>query len=130
MLINFTVPFCEGKQRPRFAKGHAYKTASESLHEGAIALAFDEAGGAAAPRGVPVKVRISATKSSAKRVNDPFVMKPDADNIAKLVLDALNGKAWHDDAQIVSLEITKLRHTANIDRISIEIDWSDMDEDS
>lgn len=125
MLINFTVPFCAGKQRPRFAKGHAYKTSDETLREQAIALAFEEAGGVAAPNGVPVCVRITATKSSAKNADAPFVAKPDADNIAKLVLDALNGKAWHDDSQIVNLDVTKLNHTKNVDRISVEIDWSD-----
>lgn len=125
MLINFTVPFCAGKQRPRFAKGHAYKTSDETLREGAIALAFEESGGVAAPKGVPVSVRITATKSNTKNANAPFVSKPDADNIAKLVLDALNGKAWHDDSQIVNLDVTKLNHTKNVDRISVEIDWSD-----
>lgn len=33
--------------------------------------------------------------------------KPDVDNLAKFVLDALNGHAFHDDAQIVSLLVTK-----------------------
>lgn len=33
--------------------------------------------------------------------------KPDADNIAKSVLDALNGVLWVDDAQVVALTITK-----------------------
>ena len=125
MLINFTVPFCAGKQRPRFTKNHAYKSNDETLREEAIALAFEEAGGAAAPKGVPVHVLITAKKSSTKRADEPFVMKPDADNIAKLVLDALNGKAWHDDSQIVSLKVVKLDHSQNVDRIAVEIDWRD-----
>ena len=29
--------------------------------------------------------------------------KPDADNLAKIVADALNGIAWGDDAQIADL---------------------------
>ena len=33
--------------------------------------------------------------------------KPDLDNLTKSVLDALNGVAWHDDAQIVTLHVTK-----------------------
>lgn len=33
--------------------------------------------------------------------------KPDLDNIAKLVLDALNGILWRDDSQVVSLTIIK-----------------------
>lgn len=34
--------------------------------------------------------------------------KPDADNIAKLVLDAGNGIWWSDDNQVVKLEVSKL----------------------
>ncbi|MBR2679895.1 MAG: RusA family crossover junction endodeoxyribonuclease, partial [Exiguobacterium sp.] len=34
--------------------------------------------------------------------------KPDTDNIAKLVLDSLNGLAYDDDAQIIELSVTKV----------------------
>lgn len=33
--------------------------------------------------------------------------KPDVDNIAKVVMDALNGVAWKDDAQVVNLHVCK-----------------------
>ena len=33
--------------------------------------------------------------------------KPDLDNIAKIVLDSLNGLAYKDDSQVVSLKIEK-----------------------
>jgi Holliday junction resolvase RusA-like endonuclease len=33
--------------------------------------------------------------------------KPDLDNIAKTVLDALNGVCYEDDAQVVILSVTK-----------------------
>ena len=33
--------------------------------------------------------------------------KPDTDNIAKAILDALNGLAYYDDAQIVELTVAK-----------------------
>ena len=33
--------------------------------------------------------------------------KPDTDNIAKAILDALNGLAYYDDAQVVNLEVQK-----------------------
>ena len=33
--------------------------------------------------------------------------KPDTDNIAKAILDALNGLAYYDDAQICQLEVYK-----------------------
>jgi len=37
----------------------------------------------------------------------PHTKKPDIDNLAKAVLDALNGVAWHDDSQIYQLHIIK-----------------------
>lgn len=37
--------------------------------------------------------------------------KPDHDNLAKSVCDALNGIAWHDDAQIVDGRTVKLYAT-------------------
>ena len=33
--------------------------------------------------------------------------KPDLDNIAKSILDSLNGIAWQDDSQIVNIWISK-----------------------
>lgn len=33
--------------------------------------------------------------------------KPDTDNIAKIVLDALNGLAYPDDKQVVELQVLK-----------------------
>lgn len=124
-MFAFSVPFCAGKQRPRFSKGHAYKTTKEGLHEEAIALAFEEAGGMSAPKGVPVSVRIEACMANKKREGDPFTSKPDADNIAKLVLDALNGRAWHDDAQVVNLTVGKLVYTKEISRIRVEVGWKE-----
>ena len=35
------------------------------------------------------------------------VLKPDADNLAKAVLDALNGVVFVDDAQVVDLAVSK-----------------------
>jgi Holliday junction resolvase RusA-like endonuclease len=34
--------------------------------------------------------------------------RPDLDNLVKAVLDALNGLAWRDDAQIHTLHISKV----------------------
>jgi Holliday junction resolvase RusA-like endonuclease len=34
-------------------------------------------------------------------------VKPDWDNVGKIVCDALNGVAWHDDAQIVDAHVEK-----------------------
>jgi Holliday junction resolvase RusA-like endonuclease len=48
--------------------------------------------------------------------------KPDADNIAKIVGDALNGVVWVDDSQIVLLTIRKMyaeegKVTVNVEEV-------------
>lgn len=45
--------------------------------------------------------------------------KPDIDNIAKVILDALNGIAYDDDAQIVALSIYKFYD--DIPRVDVTI---------
>ena len=65
-----------------------------------------------------IRIRIQAvyevTKSSSKvkrtaMLNGELMpaKKPDIDNIAKAVLDALNSVAYRDDTQIVELQIRK-----------------------
>lgn len=39
---------------------------------------------------------------------EPYTKKVDADNLAKIVLDALNGVAYEDDKQITKLTVTKV----------------------
>lgn len=67
---------------------------------------------------LPLKVSIMAcfepTKSASKKNREKMLngeilptKKPDIDNIAKVVLDALNGLAYKDDTQVVSLEVGK-----------------------
>ena len=38
----------------------------------------------------------------------PKLTKPDADNIVKLICDALNDIAWKDDSQIYQVQFTKI----------------------
>jgi Holliday junction resolvase RusA-like endonuclease len=45
--------------------------------------------------------------------------RPDLDNIAKAVLDALNGLAYQDDSQIVALEVCK--YYSDKPRVIVEI---------
>lgn len=48
------------------------------------------------------------------------VKKPDCDNLAKAVLDALNGVCWKDDSQIVDLRVVK-RYTMMDDYVGVQI---------
>ncbi|XZN30187.1 RusA family crossover junction endodeoxyribonuclease [Clostridium perfringens] len=46
--------------------------------------------------------------------------KPDVDNIAKIILDSLNGVAYKDDSQIVDLRIIK-SYTEETERVEFEL---------
>lgn len=71
--------------------------------------------------GIPLHVAIhfflTKPKSAKKRVS--HTVKPDLDNLTKLVLDSLNKIMWHDDAQIVSLYSEKAYDSPA--RIEIEV---------
>lgn len=47
-----------------------------------------------------------------KRIGEFWTSKPDTDNIAKLVADALNGVAYVDDSQCIMLNVEKSRRKA------------------
>jgi Holliday junction resolvase RusA-like endonuclease len=64
----------------------------------------------------------SVSKEKAKAMVNgtyPHTKKPDCDNMAKICLDALNGIAYHDDAQITTLNISK--HYGNDAKVKITI---------
>jgi Holliday junction resolvase RusA-like endonuclease len=63
-----------------------------------------------APKGVPVHLTIRAFFKRPKAAKDDYYRekKPDADNLAKAIMDAGNGVMWHDDAQIVTLTVRKV----------------------
>lgn len=62
------------------------------------------------PLKVHIEFRLPTPKSRERTTHygDPHVIKPDLDNLIKFILDCLNGRAWHDDAQIFSLESWKM----------------------
>lgn len=117
-----------GKGRPRFTRGgHAYTPKGTRDYERAIREAFENAPGRPPePFSGPISVCImtyrqlpKSTPKSVIREHDTH--KPDADNVAKVVLDALNGVAWVDDAQVTSLTIAKLDRTRGPERLSVRI---------
>lgn len=138
--IEFSVCFAAGKQRHRLDRRHARMyTPTETLRaEKAVATACAEAMEAA---GVPspaygphepVILNVDAYRplpeSRPKRVrSEPDTYKPDGDNEGKLVMDALNGLVWADDAQVVDLHVVKhprVRGQAERMDISIAPGWS------
>lgn len=125
VTVAFEVPFVAGQSRPRLTSRpfpHAVKPARDSERERAVAAAFDEALAALgrtaplAPKGVAVTVSVLCERPLPKTAPRRLVRqtdtgKPDADNVAKLVLDALNGHAWEDDSQVTSLCVSKMPRT-------------------
>ena len=81
------------KGRPRFTiKGRAYTPAETRVEEQRIRNAFLEKYSGTQPYTEPLMVYIDFYMAKRGR--------PDLDNLIKLVTDALNGKAYVDDAQI------------------------------
>lgn len=117
-----------GKGRPRFTRGgRPYTPKATRDYEAAIREAYESAPGRPSePLSGPIAVSIithrQLPKSTPKSViREPDTHKPDADNVAKVVLDALNGVAWDDDAQVVRLTVSKLNRTRLPEMLSVSI---------
>ena len=114
-----SMPQVVGKQRPQFngRQRRTYTPAKTERAEEAIASAWrEQVGECWKGHDGPVAVEIAAeqplAKSNAKYwAGRAFKGKPDADNIAKLVLDSLNELAYADDAQIVDMRVEKMPRT-------------------
>lgn len=109
-----------GKARPRITRaGRAYTPASTRMYEGKIRDAFIAAGGDKLSGTLHVDfeavtgIQSSATRrETARRLSgqELSTARPDIDNIEKVVLDALNGVAYKDDASVVSIRAIKGRY--------------------
>lgn len=138
-IIQFDVPLVRGKGRVRFVRqtGSTYTPdATAEAMEQVRAAYVARARGEMASKGAPVMVEIDTfrplPKSRPKKVtHEPDVFKPDADNIAKLVLDALNGTAWHDDTQVTHLFVQKHHRTRlhEGDHMHVCVSWPEGDDD-
>jgi len=68
---------------------------------------------ASKPLSVYIQYHISPPKSLSllkrlKLIGTFHTKKPDIDNLSKIILDALNGYAWKDDAQVAELSAIKI----------------------
>ena len=119
METHFTIPGKpQGKARPRVRRdGHTYTPTQTAQYEEFVrfcwrcagAVKLDGAISALILARYPVPKRDSKKTQNAKICGEiPCTIKPDCDNIAKIVLDALNGLAYDDDSQVTELEVHKL----------------------
>lgn len=115
-MIHFTVTGDPvGKGRPRFYNGHAVTPAKTRLYEEEVAILARVAtkepiSGAV---GIEIYAAFSVPKSATKKrkaeLLESFYVtkKPDVDNIAKSIMDAINGICYEDDAQVAGIRVIK-----------------------
>ena len=111
-----------GKGRPKFStfKGRAmvYTPKKTENYESYAKLSYQASGAEIFADDAQIYAEIDAyyaiPKSASKKKKQMMLdgrirptKKPDTDNIAKIILDALNGIAYYDDAQVVSLAVRK-----------------------
>ena len=121
MRVEFTVPgeVC-AKGRPRFVnRGRFVQTYTPDKtvnYENLVRLSFMQAGCEKLSGAIraEIKVFMQIPKSESMKKKAAMMAgqirptkKPDADNCAKSVLDALNKIAFDDDSQIVELHVNK-----------------------
>ena len=122
-MIEFTVDGAAvPKQRPRISGRRAYTPKRTKDYEERVLNAFRSSCSGFYPafgKDVPVRICISVIqeipRSWPKKKRQqaeageivPLSRNGDVDNIAKSILDALNGFAYEDDCQVTTLIITK-----------------------
>lgn len=123
--VIFTVPGKpQGKARartvcdPRTGRVHSYTPEKTAAYEALIRQYYKINRGIHFGGAVMLRVEIAAIyeipKSYSKKKVEEIrrddkrpTVKPDCDNIIKAVLDALNGVAYDDDAQVVAVSCSK-----------------------
>ncbi len=120
MTVTFTVPGePQGKQRPRHMKnGHTYTPDETRQYEKLVREAYILQSGLSFGKAAIVvnilaffRIPKSFTRKQREliRTGELFpTVKPDGDNIEKIVWDALSGTAYFDDKQIVDHHCRKL----------------------
>lgn len=122
MVVHFMIPGRpKGKDRPRVSqrggKMHAFTPKPTKEYEKKVRAVFQEAPGSAMITGAAA-VRIiawfpipkSARKDDRRRMEKGAILpgtRPDIDNLAKVILDGLNGIAFADDSKVASLTVQK-----------------------
>ena len=121
--VNFTIPGkAQAKQRPKFNRlsGRAYTPKQTISFENWVKDCYFRSISSIdnKPTDKPLKVSITMyveiPQSKSKKQKEKMltgeikpIVKPDVDNVAKSILDALNGIIYLDDKQVVDLRVRK-----------------------
>lgn len=117
-----------GKQRPRYAYGHMYTPKKTKDYERKILEAYNKTGFEMINGYISVDVYAfyKIPKSVTKKQKEQMikgeilpVVKPDLDNVIKCVLDALNGIAFKDDKDVIT--VTGIKKYSENPRIVVYI---------
>lgn len=122
----------KGKARPRFSTktGRAFTPNDTISYENWIKHCYKEQDGRYLEGAINAtiiayyKIPKSYSKKRIRGILEGLeqpIKKPDADNIAKIILDSLNDIAFHDDSQIVKLTVIK-RWTGGMERVEFRLD--------
>ena len=121
-MREFKIPGkAQAKQRPRMGRSGIVYTPKETLvYENYVRMCYSDYANqfgwlpyenqVRAEIEVLVAVPKSDSKTKKKAKIEGMIrpaVKPDCDNLAKSILDSLNGLAYHDDKQVVELVVKK-----------------------
>ena len=118
-----------GKARPRVCRGHAFTPKDTIEYEKLVRECYKKQDGRYLEGSIKAliiayyKIPKSYSKKRVQAIRDGLekpTKKPDADNIAKIILDSLNGVAYKDDSQIIELRVIK-RYTEDKERVEFEL---------
>lgn len=124
----------QGKGRPRFGNGRTYTPQKTAEYEQRIKAEWaKQTKGYQFPQGTALSLEIKAylqpPQSASKKKQAAMLAnrirpkkKPDFDNIAKIIGDALNKTAYYDDAQIVFCAIGKYWGSPRVEIAITEIE--------
>ncbi|MDR4022740.1 MAG: RusA family crossover junction endodeoxyribonuclease [Eubacteriales bacterium] len=119
MTYEITIPGTPvAKGRPRVGRYGTYTPKKTATYESYVQYCWAAEYGAQPPSEQPLEVSVifympipkSITKKAREAITEgvtKHTKKPDLDNMAKAILDALNGLAYKDDSQIYSLTLYK-----------------------
>ncbi len=106
------------KERPRVTRHGTYTPQKTKDYEALVQKAWFAAGARSFRAGTPVRISVFAyfalPQSMSKKKRQQLHLTPhvkhraDVDNLAKAVLDALNGVAYPDDCAVYSLTVHKV----------------------
>ncbi|MGU8664601.1 RusA family crossover junction endodeoxyribonuclease [Clostridium perfringens] len=118
-----------GKARPRICRGHAFTPKDTVQYEKLVRECYQKQDGRYLEGSVRAliiayyKIPKSYSKKRVQAIRDGLEKpkkKPDADNIAKIILDSLNGIAYKDDSQIIELSVIKI-YTEELERVEFNL---------